>query len=108
MARTEEFLEVISSFVQRNMGRKYKFSVKKFIMNRHSVEEDKNSYFCSSLVAKVFKNLQLLDDSKSSTQYMPSTFSEKEKITLRQNGKYGPAKLGPEKIIVFEEQFFQQ
>lgn len=32
--RTEQFYEQFEDFVQRNMGRKYNFSVKKFIMNR--------------------------------------------------------------------------
>ena len=64
IARNEEFMNEISEFVQRNMGRKYKFSVKKYFLNRDSVEgeEDKKSYFCSSLVAKLYKNLQILDE----------------------------------------------
>jgi hypothetical protein len=97
----------VEGFVQRNMGRKYKFSVRKFILNRQSANEDKKSYFCSSLVAKVYKVLGLLDGKKSCTQYMPHNFTEKEDLHLKQDGKYGRAVLGREKIVVFEKKFFE-
>lgn len=46
-------------------------------MNQESKSEDLKSYFCSSLVAKLYKNLDILDNFMASTQYMPSTFTEK-------------------------------
>ena len=59
MERSEAFMDLISEFVQRNMGRKYKFSIKKYLMGQGEVEshEDIKTYFCSSLVAKLYKNL---------------------------------------------------
>ena len=75
--RPEKFYEEIENFVERNMGRKYKFSVRNYIANRNSSSEDKKTYFCSSLIAKLYKNLELLDAKKSSTQYLPHSFSEK-------------------------------
>jgi hypothetical protein len=43
------------------MGRKYKFSVKKYLLHRNSdIEHENKSYFCSSLVAKIYKILGLL------------------------------------------------
>lgn len=58
------------------MGRKYKFSVKKYFMNRESEEQkDNKSYFCSSLIGKIYKELELLDPKVSSTQYRPSSFA---------------------------------
>lgn len=106
MQRNQQFYTQIEEFVQRNMGRKYKFSVKKFIMNRESDSEDSKTYFCSSLIAKVYKNLGLLDEKVSSIKYMPHSFTEKEDLQLKKNGKYGNAYLGKEHIIVFEKKFF--
>ena len=37
---------------------------------------------------------------------MPSSFAQKEKISLKSDGRFGPAKLGHEHIIVFEKKFF--
>jgi hypothetical protein len=62
-------------------------------MTRSSeVDSEKNSYFCSSLVAKLYKKLGLLDPVVSSTRYMPYNFSDKEKLAIM-NGKYGYAEL---------------
>jgi hypothetical protein len=47
-----------------------------------------------------------LSPGKSSTQYLPHNFSEKEALSLRKNGKFGNAFLDREKIIVFESKFF--
>lgn len=38
--------------------------------------------------------MQLLDEKVSSVQYMPESFAQKQNLQMRQNGKYGPAKLG--------------
>lgn len=59
--RKKEFYEEIEEFIQHNMGRKYKFSVKKYLLHRNSdIEHENKSYFCSSLVAKIYKILGLL------------------------------------------------
>ena len=59
------------------------------------------TYFCSSLIAKIYKNLGLLDEKVSSIKYMPHSFTEKDNLQIKQNGKYGAANLGKEHIIVF-------
>ncbi len=64
-------------------------------MNRNSsVDNEKNSYFCSSLVAKLYKKLGLLDPNASSNGYMPYDFSDKQKLNIL-FGKYGKAELEP-------------
>jgi hypothetical protein len=55
------------------------------------------------LVAKLYKRLELLPAERSCKQYLPSTFSDKEELALRVDGRYGYAYLEDEKIIVFEE-----
>jgi hypothetical protein len=52
-------------------------------------------------VAKLYKNLQLLEEGKSCTQYLPSWFGT-EGGKLRGNGRHGFAYFDDEKIIVFE------
>lgn len=86
------------------MGKQYNFSLGDYIFQRNSSKEkDHKFYFCSSLVAKLYKRLELLPPDKSCKQYLPSSFAGKEKMQLWGNGKFGHAYLGVEKIIVFEE-----
>lgn len=78
--------------MSNNLGKKYDFSLKEYLFCRNSnSEEEKEFYFCSSLVAKLFKRLELLDQQKSSTQYLPSSFSNKEKLRLKVDGRFGKA-----------------
>jgi hypothetical protein len=100
--RTEDFLKEVDQFVASNMGKKYDFSLKEYLFNRTSAGEgERDVYFCSSLVAKLYKRLQLLQEDKSCTQYLPSWFSTGGG-TLRSDGKHGYAYFNDEKIIVFE------
>ena len=83
----------MTKFVEDNIGKEYKFSLKTYIMSRSSkVDSEKTSYFCSSLVAKLYKKLGLLEPNVSSNRYMPYNFSEKEKLSIL-NDKYGDAEL---------------
>jgi len=44
--------------VNSNLGKKYDFSLKEYLFCRTSSnEEEKEFFFCSSLVAKLFKRL---------------------------------------------------
>lgn len=52
-----------------------------------------NAYFCSELVAKLYKTLGLLGKEKSSNKYWPVDFTSKKNIGLL----YG--KLEKEKVI---------
>jgi hypothetical protein len=73
------------------MGKKYDFSLKEYLFSRNSTgEDDREVFFCSSLVAKLFKKLELLDASKSCTQYLPSWFGNGGG-NLRSDGRYGYA-----------------
>ena len=59
--RTEAFLKDVDQFVANNMGKKYDFSLKDYLFNRTSTGEgERDVFFCSSLVAKLYKKLQLL------------------------------------------------
>lgn len=101
MLRTEGFLKDVDQFVANNVGKKYDFSLKDYLFNRTStVEGEREFFFCSSLVAKLYKNLQLLEEGKSCTQYLPSWFGAGGG-TLKGNGKHGYAYFNDEKIIVF-------
>jgi hypothetical protein len=83
------------------MGKKYDFSLKEYLFNRtSSAESDRDVYFCSSLVAKLYKKLGLIDGSKSCTQYLPSWFSDGGG-NLQGIGRHGYAYFDDEKIIVF-------
>lgn len=59
-------------------------------------ESEKRTYFCSELVAKCFKDLGLLSNSKSSTQYWPIDFTEDRTLDLI------GAEFGPQQLICFD------
>lgn len=100
--RSEQFLGAVEKFVTGNLGKKYDFSLKDYLFHRQSNADDSDAYFCSSLVAKLYKKLELLDPHKSSKQYLPSSFTNKEALSLRGDGRFGYAFLDDEKIVVFE------
>lgn len=94
-----------------NIGKNYNFSISK-MLKRFSVLEEtegipskvgKSSYFCSELVAALFKHLGILEKAKSSTQYWPGSFEEDEELRFIESKEFGEASLGRETIIVFEE-----
>ena len=86
------------------MGKQYKFSFGDYLFYRNSsVEKDHEFYFCSSLVAKIYKRLELLPADRSCKQYLPSSFSSKQQLQLRTDGRNGYAYLEEEKIVVFED-----
>jgi hypothetical protein len=87
--RTEGFLKDVDEFVAGNVGKEYDFSLKEYLFNRNSTSEgEREVFFCSSLVAKLYKKLQLLEEGKSCTQYLPSWFSVSGGA-LKGNGKHG-------------------
>jgi len=82
------------------MRKKYKFSASDYLLERSSAQsstayKDKETFFCSSLVACLYKCMGLIDPVVSSTQYLPSSFGEKNKLEILSTGKFGKAKLGP-------------
>ena len=59
--RNNEFVDIVEKFVGATMGKNYDFSLTDFIFERSSsADKDHKSYFCSSLVAKLYKKLGLL------------------------------------------------
>jgi hypothetical protein len=59
--RPAAFLAKIELFVANNMGKSYDFSLSDYLFQRSSsVDKDHKHYFCSSLVAKLYKQLGLL------------------------------------------------
>ena len=65
------------------MGKKYDFSLTDYIFERSSSKDkEQKDYFCSSLVAKLYKKLGLLPEKKSCKQYLPSSFAERENLQL--------------------------
>ena len=51
--------------------------------------KDHKHYFCSSLVAKLYKKLGLLSSVKSCKQYLPSSFASGDNMQLYGDGPYG-------------------
>lgn len=87
------------------MGKQYNFSLGDYIFERKSSKDNEHQkYFCSSLVAKLYKKLEILPSEKSCKQYLPSSFSHEENMKLCSGGKFGHAYLGEESIVVFEEE----
>ena len=72
------------------------------LTRRKSIDEDLKSrkFFCSELIAKIYKILGLLPEDKSACQYKPLDFSQRTKkpIVFEESRI---AKLGEEKIIIF-------
>jgi hypothetical protein len=83
------------------IGRKFKINAAK-LLRRHSTTdsgeniEDNKSFFCSELVASVYKLMGVLSDTVSASQYWPVSFSADKNINLLQN-----ASLGEERLLDF-------
>jgi hypothetical protein len=101
LQRTEQILESIESFVVENLDKEFGIGIGKlfkFQSVMHKTEEEKKSrtYFCSELVAALYKAMGLLEKGKSCTQYYPVHFSESSNLPLLKGT------LGPEQIICFD------
>ncbi len=57
--------------------------IKRSIVVNDVVDENR-TFFCSELIANIYKRLNLLDSEISSTQYWPKNFSEKSQLNLLQ------------------------
>lgn len=61
------------------MQKRYKFNVSKLLRKKSTNDFNENlkhtkSFFCSELVASVYKNLGLFDHEISASQYWPANF----------------------------------
>ena len=74
------------------MGKHYDFSLTSYLFDRNSSKEKEHQhYFCSSLVAKLYKKLGLIASKKSCKQYLPSSFAVKGNLQLSSDGPFGYA-----------------
>ncbi|CAD8052524.1 unnamed protein product [Paramecium sonneborni] len=87
--RNADFLLQIEKFVKENVGRQYQLSVTKLLQDKSIIITSQNqnqdpTYFCSQLIAKIYKQIGLLTQDKSANQYWPGSFSnEKAEIQLK-------------------------
>ncbi|CDW89200.1 ph domain-containing protein [Stylonychia lemnae] len=101
--RSQEQLIKLQNFLRAAIAKKYKVTASKLLRKKcvddsdENIREDK-TYFCSEIVASVYKNMGILPMEKSASQYMPGNFSMKKKIHLLK-GAY----LEEERLIDFEE-----
>ena len=95
--RTPDFITKFRKFCSKLLGSPYKISAEK-LLRKKSILEEKEGYFCSELIAAVYKHVGLLPDELSSCQYWPSSFSSNHELLLV-NGAY----LGEEMKIIFNQ-----
>jgi len=50
--------------------------------------EENRTFFCSELVAAIYKHLDLLEWQRASTQYWPGSFSDKNQLLLKNEAKF--------------------
>lgn len=91
----------MEEFVVENLDKEFNLDVGKMFKFTSSLnptaEERKNrTYFCSELVAALYKQMGLLEREKSCTQYYPVHFSGTSNLPLLKGT------LGPEQIICFD------
>ena len=87
----------------KTLGKEFGLNLDKLFMfksklKRTDEEEEKKTYFCSELAARLFKELGILDENKSSTTYYPVDFSQKGSLNIVKPG----VSLGHERIICFD------
>lgn len=66
--RTPEFNAIVEKFVMENISKKYHINLDKLMMNTSMLrakdpdgeEKEEHGYFCSELVASMYKDLRLL------------------------------------------------
>ncbi|EAS06661.1 PH domain protein (macronuclear) [Tetrahymena thermophila SB210] len=109
-SKREKVLPALYNFILQANGKKYSMNLLKFA-KMNSIVEDNSSknkdstYFCSELVAKCLKEMGLLNQITSSTQYWPRSFSseyEDKELVL-----YDNAFLEQEKTILLDADLYK-
>jgi Permuted papain-like amidase enzyme, YaeF/YiiX, C92 family len=95
--RSSEFTKNFTNCCTNWLGIPYKISASK-LFRQHSFTHEHENFFCSELVAAVYKEIGILPKKLSSCQYWPSSFSAKSGLEL-----IGGAYLGEEMRILFEQ-----
>lgn len=96
----EEFVKVFifiiflfekNLIIQQVIGKRYEITplklLKRFSVINRKIDEDR-TFFCSELIAAIYKQMNLLDLEIASTQYWPGSFSEKETLYLNNGVKF--------------------
>ncbi|CAD8116172.1 unnamed protein product [Paramecium sonneborni] len=101
--RDHKFLSTVQEFVTENIGKKYSLTPMKLLKQKSTVQDinkqankEERTFFCSELVAALYKKLEIFDQQKSSAQYWPGNLSSENKGLVILKGK-----LHPEQLIDF-------
>ena len=68
----------MENFLEKSVGKKYEVNLTKFMKNKSTFNgiADDRTFFCSELVAKAFKLLEIIeDDGTSCAQFYPGHFA---------------------------------
>ncbi|GAB5369137.1 hypothetical protein AAMO2058_001379700 [Amorphochlora amoebiformis] len=89
---TKSALIELAKFCKGVEGKKYSLTPAKLLRRESTMAfDDKDrTYFCSELVAKALKHLELLREDCPSTEYVPGSFGESHRVTLMNGYSYGP------------------
>eukprot|EP00359_Climacostomum_virens_P008256 CAMPEP_0204904310 /NCGR_PEP_ID=MMETSP1397-20131031/4795_1 /ASSEMBLY_ACC=CAM_ASM_000891 /TAXON_ID=49980 /ORGANISM="Climacostomum Climacostomum virens, Strain Stock W-24" /LENGTH=226 /DNA_ID=CAMNT_0052073091 /DNA_START=460 /DNA_END=1140 /DNA_ORIENTATION=- len=86
--RSAEFQETIILCLRKWSGVPYELSIEKLVRNK-SLITDRETFFCSQLVAAFYKKLKLLPTGVSACGYWPSSFSAHRKLALPEGVSLG-------------------
>ena len=80
MERSYEKMRKLEQFIKAAIKKQYKFNPAKIFRKRNNNDFQENlkqdkSFFCSELAASIYKNMGLLPEDVSASQYMPASFS---------------------------------
>jgi len=94
----KEVMRGLYKFLQTVVNRKYSWNPLKQLRKDSilPLSDPNRTFFCSELVAKAFKETNLLRPNCASSRYLPTTFEERKGLTLL-NGAF----FGPEQTIYF-------
>ena len=85
--RTNKMLQSLEEFIKKILKKKYKLNPLR-LFQKYSIEdsianvEKKNGYFCSELIASIYKFLGFLRRDIKSSQYLPGNFSSEYNLEL--------------------------
>ena len=98
----------MKEFVKVNLHKDYGISLGKLLSLKEIVyesaqEEKDRTFFCSELIAALYKYLGILDPGKASSTYLPKDFTDRGSISMIKN-----AALQAERRIVFNEKILKE
>lgn len=106
--KPQNFDERVKEFVKTNLHKEYGFSLGKLlrfneIVCENEQEEKNRTYFCSELIAALYKQLGLFEPKKPSSSYIPKDFTDKGSLNMINN-----TALEPERRIIFNEKLLKE